>query len=168
MRIAGKETHMKASTLVGYVAGLLSGVALTALLGWTLLPGMMLHERRSPHGLDQTVAQIAGNAKAMGWSVSSISKLDENVRNNGGGSVLPVRVINLCQAQHATRVLADDAARRVAVFMPCRIAVYQKQDGGTYVSTLDAALLGRMFGGTVGAVMGEVGREQSRMVSFPD
>lgn len=75
------------------------------------------------NGLDQTVATISNKAVAQGWGVSSISKLDENARENGGGSVLPVRVISPCQAQHATCILSDDRVRVISVLMPCRIPV---------------------------------------------
>ena len=79
--------------------------------------------------------------------------------------MLPVMLVNLCQANHAARMLGDDSARKVSVFMPCTISVYKKADGKTYISSMNAGLLGNMFGGIVAKVMGEVAVDQQSFIS---
>jgi uncharacterized protein (DUF302 family) len=39
--------------------------------------------------------------------------------------------------------------------MPCTISVYEKSDGKAYIGSMNAGLLGKMFGGTVAEIMGE-------------
>jgi hypothetical protein len=47
--------------------------------------------------------------------------------------------------------------------------VYEKTDGKAYVSTMNAGLMGRMFGGTVAKVMsGPVARETAEFTRFLD
>lgn len=148
-----------------FLLGLLIGALAVAALVWTQAPGAMLHERPSPHGLEETVTKLTDLAKADGWAVQSIVKLEDSIKKNGGGDVLPIRLVNLCQATHAAKMMKEDDLRRLSVFMPCTISVFTKQDGKTYVASMNASLLGRLWGGLVGEVMGhEVADAQARFV----
>jgi hypothetical protein len=44
--------------------------------------------------------------------------------------------------------------------MPCKISVYKKNDGKTYIGTMNAGLMGKMFGPLVGETMGHVAEDQ--------
>lgn len=148
-----------------FVLGLVLGAVGVGALVWTQAPGAMLHERPSPHGLEDTVTRLTEAAKADGWAVQSIVKLEESIKKNGGGDVLPIRLVNLCQAQHAAKMMNQDDLRRLSVFMPCTISVFEKADGTTWVASMNAGLLGRLWGGLVGEVMGhEVAEAQARFV----
>jgi uncharacterized protein (DUF302 family) len=147
--------------------GLVGGVILAGALGWLVMPGLMLKEYASPFGVEETVDKIKQNAIAEGWVVSGITPLSESVKKHGGGDLPPVRLVNLCQANHAFNILQEDKNKIVSVMMPCTISVYQKADGKTYVGTMNARLLGKMFGGTVAKVMGgEVADQQQRFIAF--
>lgn len=156
---------MKKRVVAGVLAGLLAGAGLTAAVVGSAAPRMMLAERASPHGLDQTVARLVDVATNSGWVVSSVMKLDESIRRHGGGEVRPVRLVNLCQARHAARILSEDDARIVSVMMPCTVAVYEKADGSVHVGAMRPAVLGRVFGGVVSEVMaGPVAADQARFI----
>lgn len=156
------------SKVIGIVAGLIGGIVLTGIIGWNMMPGMMLKEQVSPYSMEETVNKIKENALAKGWVVPSVSPLHKSVKKHGGGDVLPVMLVNLCQAHHAKRMLSDDSARVVSVFMPCTISVYKKSDGKVYISSMNASLLGSMFGGIVAEVMGEVALDQQSFIAFAD
>jgi uncharacterized protein (DUF302 family) len=149
--------------LIAFLAGLI----VTGALGWLMMPGMMLKEYQSPFSVEETVAKISENALAEGWVVAGISKLDHAVRKHGGGNLPPVQLVNLCQPHHAYKILNEDGNKAVSVMMPCTISVYEKSDGKTYVATMNAGLLGTMFGGTVAEVMGgDVAAQQQKFIAF--
>lgn len=51
--------------------------------------------------------------------------------------------------------------------MPCTISVYEKSDGRVYIGTMNAALLGRMFGDTVAETMNEkVAADQRKIIAL--
>jgi uncharacterized protein (DUF302 family) len=86
-----------------------------------------------------------------------------------GQTVPRVTVIKICEPHHAAAIMNDDKALFVTTMMPCSIAVYEKTDGKAYVSTMNAGLMGRMFGGTVAKVMsGPVARETAEFTRFLD
>lgn len=48
----------------------------------------------------------------------------------------------------------------ISVFMPYTVSVYPKSDGRTYVSAMNAALMGEMFDGTAAEIMSQVAVDQ--------
>ncbi len=146
--------------------GLVLGVIITGIIGWNMMPGMMLHETASPYTIEETVSKIKENALSKGWIVSNVKPLHKSVLKHGGGELAPVMLINLCQANHAYNILKEDGNKKISVFMPCTISVYQKTDGKTYIGTMNASLLGQMFGGTVAEVMKDVSVDQQGFIEF--
>jgi uncharacterized protein (DUF302 family) len=156
-----------AMTVLSILIGFLAGMILLGVLGWLMMPGLMLKEWQSPFDVEETVEKISRNAVAEGWVVSSVLPLDESVKKHGGGDLPLVRLVNLCQADHAYKILREDPTKIVSVMMPCTISVYQKTDGKTYVGTMNAGLMGKMFGGIVAKVMGGVvAKQQQSFISF--
>ena len=127
----------------------------------------MILEKVSPFGHEETAKKITTAATASGWVVSGVKQLDKSILKNGGPKVLPVTLVELCIAEHAGKILLDDSSRWASVMMPCTIAVYDKSDGKTYVGFMNARLIGVMFGGLVGEVMGgPVADGQANIISF--
>ena len=151
-----------------FVLGAVLGAVLVAAAGWTVMPTMMLQELKSPYDLDKTVETISQNAIDAGWVVSDVKPLHKAVKKHGGKPVLPVMLVNLCQADHASNILSVDADRKLSVMMPCTISVYTKQDGKTYIGYMNAGLMGAMFGGNVAKVMGEVAEQQRSFIAFAE
>jgi uncharacterized protein (DUF302 family) len=149
-----------------FLMGLLTGALATAAVGVVMAPGLMLKEQASPLGLDATVAAITNKAVAAGWTVSSVMPLDQSVKKHGGDPGRPVRLINLCQAQHASAILLDDKARIAATLMPCTISVYETASG-VRIGSMNSGLMGRLFGGTIARIMaGPVAADQARFLDF--
>ena len=147
---------------LGFILALLGGLLSARLL----LPRLLLPEVRSAYGLEGTVSCLTNAAKAAGWVVQSVVELDQSIEKNGGGVVRPVRLVNLCQAKHAARIMQDDTAHRVSVLMPCTLSVYEKRDGSVWVGAMNPGLIAPFFGGVVAEVMGGVvAREQAAFLA---
>lgn len=128
---------------------------------------LMILEKVSPFSHEETVKKISDATKSQGWVLSGVKQLDRSIAKNGGPNVLPVTLVEICNAGHAGRILLDDASRWASVMMPCTISVYDKSDGKTYVGFMNAPLIGSMFGGIVGEVMaGPVADGQTKILSF--
>ena len=149
-----------------FIIGTLFGIALTVVTTAGLMPKLMLSQKESPLGYEETITHIQSKAESSGWKVSAVMRLDKSLAKEGR-TVRPVAALKICQPDHAEKVLLDDDARFLSVMMPCSIAVYEKADGKTYISTMNAKLLGKMFGGTVAEVMaGPVAKETAEFVQF--
>jgi uncharacterized protein (DUF302 family) len=134
-------------------------------LAYAMMDKLMFHETPSPFGLEETVARIQHNVennpqlKAKGWSLSGLRNPAKAVQTDGG-NVLPVLMIEVCSTKYSAPILKEDTVRFLSILMPCKISVYKKQDGKTYIGTMNAGLMGKMFGPLVGETMGQVAEDQ--------
>lgn len=143
------------------------GIVFAAVMVKVLMPSLMITEQVSPLPLEETINRITANAEAEGWVVSGVTAIDKSVKKHGGFDILPVRLINFCEPEYASTILKDPRARKVSLFMPCTVSVYEGEDGQTYVANMNAGLLGKMFGGTVEEVMGvSVAADQKAFLEF--
>ena len=151
--------------MVKVIVGLVAGMALTMILAWNMAGSLMFNEVQSPFGLEETVARIQHNVednpqlKAKGWALSGLRNPAKAVQTDGG-NVLPVLMIEICSTKYSGPILKEDTVRFLSILMPCKISVYKKNDGKTYIATMNAGLMGKMFGPLVGETMGHVAEDQ--------
>ena len=121
-------------------------------------------ESTSRFNFDDTVAKLTEVIVAGGWRVTHIHDLRETMNKNGF-EVLPIKVIELCKPAYAFKILSDDEQRIYSNMMPCRISVYQKADGVTYISRMNTAMLASQIGGVVEEVMASAFGDAEKFVS---
>lgn len=112
----------------------------------------MFFENLSSYNFDTTVSELSEIIAENGWKVIYTHDLQETMRKNGK-DVLKAKVIELCKPDYAYQILSEDNLRIYSNMMPCRISVYEKSDGKTYVSRLNSALMSSQIGGIVQEVM---------------
>lgn len=153
----------KAITLV---IGIIAGAMLAGITMAYVMPKMMLHEKESPLGYTETIQHLENVITNGGWIISRTINLQKSIAKYEK-TIPPVTVIKICQADYASKILNVDEAMYVSVMMPCSMAVYQKSDGKTYVSTMNTGLMGRMFGGVVAKIMGgPVAADEEQFLEF--
>ena len=139
-------------------------IAATLITLYFAAPGILFIERESRLGYSETIAAVHESAGAEGWIIPKQYKLDRSLAG-AGYEVLPVSVIELCKPEHAYKILAEDEYRLVSSMMPCRVAIYQKADGKTFVSRMNTGLLSRIFDKTVRDVMAQATQETNKILS---
>ena len=149
------------------LAGLFAGILVALGLAYGLADRLMFTERPSPFGMEETIARIQHNIQnaGNGWALSGLRNPAKAVQQDGG-NVLPVMMIEACSTKYSKPILKEDTVRFLSILMPCKISVYKKQDGKVYIGTMNAALMGKMFGPLVGDVMGQVAEDQKKFLHF--
>lgn len=149
------------------IGGFVGGLILTAVVGWLMMPSMMFTEHASPFDMEETVARIQQNIQETGngWTLAGLRNPARAIQTDGG-NVLPVMMVEACSTKYSKPILNDDSVRFLSILMPCKITVYKKNDGKVYIGTMNAGLMGKMFGPLVGEVMGEVAKDQVNFVKF--
>lgn len=149
------------------IASFVGGIVFTALVAWQMMPSMMFTERLSPFDMEETVARIQQNIQQAGngWELAGLRNPARAVQKDGG-NVLPVMMIEACSTKYSKPILNDDTVRYLSILMPCKVSVYKKNDGKVYIGTMNAGLMGMMFGPLVGEVMGHVADDQKKFVVF--
>ena len=150
-------------TLPSVLIGVVIGITFTGIVGWQMAPSLMLKETKSPYNAEKTVEAIQANAKSRGWVIPSVTPIHQSIKKHTGHELPPVYLVNICKGEYAYNILKEDQNKVVSVFMPCTISVYEKTDGHAYIGSMNAGLLGKMFGGTVAEIMGEKVADDQRV-----
>ncbi|NQE44557.1 hypothetical protein C5S31_00870 [ANME-1 cluster archaeon GoMg2] len=147
-----------------FVAGLVIGLIVMGVAVWTLMPGMMITVHESKLGFEETVSAINGSAIERGWTVPKIYDIQTSLKKAGHEDMTRVKILSICQPDHAYSILKDDTNKKVTAIMPCRIGVYETADGRVFISEMNMGLMSKMFGGTIAEVMGGVAEEEKEML----
>jgi uncharacterized protein (DUF302 family) len=169
MRITGardgltEEGRMTKGALhaVGWVV---VGMALMGLIVWFAMPSLMLNQYRSNLSYDDTVAKL-GQAleKKQDWRLLTINDYQKSTA--AFGAMERVGSMSICNPRYASKILTNDANRKVTAFMPLAIGVYEDKKGQVLVSQLNVGLMGMMFGGTIADVMGMAGKDLNEVIA---
>ena len=112
----------------------------------------MFLENESRFGFDETVEKVKNEFESKSWKVSALHDLQQTLKSFGK-EVLPVKVFSVCHPKHSGRILELDDERILSAMMPCRVSIYQKSNGKTYLSRINSLSMAKNFEGIMGEVM---------------
>jgi len=115
-------------------------------------------EQKSRFGFEKTVKMLIADAEKREWKVPFVHDLQQSLAKSGK-TVNPVTVIEICKPQYSGQMLELNDERIISVMMPCRISVYEKNDGLTYVSLINAGELASGLPANIARVMKEASDE---------
>ena len=148
-------------------SGFMAGLVLVAALVYNFFGSLMFKETPSPFGVEETVARVQQNIQKVGngWALVGLREPAKAVQADGG-NVLPVILIEACSTKYSGPILKNDDVRFLSLLIPCKVSVYKKNDGKTYIGTMNAGLVGRLFGSAVGDIMAGVSADQAKFLIF--
>jgi uncharacterized protein (DUF302 family) len=123
----------------------------------------MVLECESNYGFDETVEKLTTEIEKKSWQISTIHDLQQTLKMNGK-EVLPVKVFDICHPKFAAKILEKDDERVISSMMPCRVSVYQKSNGKTYLSRMNTSAFAKSFGGVIEQVMIDSSQEVEAMI----
>jgi uncharacterized protein (DUF302 family) len=100
--------------------------------------GMFL-ENESKYDFAETVKLVTEELLENGWKIPATHDLQQTLKKSNY-DVLPVTVIETCNPNLAVKILERDEERIVSSLLPCRMSIYKKADGKTYISRMNAKL----------------------------
>ena len=100
----------------------------------------MIIEKVSPWDFEKTVELLTDAAVKRDWNIPATHDLQQSLAK-AGKAVNPVKVLEVCKPEYSGKMLEKSDERIVSVMMPCRISIYLKEDGKTYVAMINGAAL---------------------------
>jgi uncharacterized protein (DUF302 family) len=111
-----------------------------------------ISENPSKYNFAKTVELLMSEAERREWKIPAIHDLQQSLAKSGK-TVKPVKVIEICKPEYSGQMLELNHERIISVMMPCRISVYEKEDGKAYVSLINAASLAAGLPDNIAKVM---------------
>lgn len=121
------------------------------------------YEKESNYDFEKTVEKIKEVAGEQGWSIPAEHDMQASMQKKGK-KVLAAEIIVLCNADFAHRILKNDETREVLSILPCRIAVYKKTDGKTYLAWANLKKTATEFGEPAASVLNEVAKGMDKII----
>ncbi len=151
------------SIIFGFIIGILfAGIAISVSSG-----EMMIKEFKSPYNFEKTVTVMTNRINNKeGWHVTNIIDQNKEVTNHGGTPIGNFKIIKYCHGGYSGRMLKVDSRKKIGNMMPKSFAVYEKSDGKVFVSTMNGAIMGKLFGGEVEKIIEQVSLEVEDMMRF--
>ena len=151
------------NTIAMFLIGLIVGILLSVIFVFVLAPKVVFTVSESKYDFDTTAEMIIESTKENQWAMPHHYDLQATMKKHGF-TVKPVKVFSICKPDIAVRILDNDTDKHVSAMMPCRVAIYEKNDGKTYVARMNAGLLSKLLGGNIKAVMGDAGDDSENIL----
>ena len=112
----------------------------------------MFIENKSKFSFDETISKLTVAIDKSDWKLIHTHDLQQLMHKNGH-EVLPSNVMAVCAPKYAQKILSSDEERIYSNMMPCRLSVYEKSDGKTYVSRMNIEKFASQMEGVIKDVM---------------
>ena len=149
-----------------YLIGAIGAFVLVGIIAMTQAQNLMFNVTPSPFGIEETAARIQENIQRLegrGWVLSGLRDPAKAVAASGG-NVPPVLLVEACSTKYSGPLLKAETSRIFSILMPCTITIYKNDDGSTAIGTMNAGLMGKLFG--IGEIMDEVYADQKEFIKF--
>jgi len=128
--------------LTGILIGVVSGVILGLLIAFFIAPSLMFREDKNTSDFESTVASLEKAIETRGWKTPIIHDLQATMLKFGK-EVRSVKVLEICHPDHSYEILNRSEEKIVSSMMPCRISVYEKEDGSVWISRMNSGLMAK-------------------------
>lgn len=112
----------------------------------------MFIENKSKFSFEETIEKLAKAVGKSDWKMIHTHDLQQLMHKNGH-EVLSAKVMEICAPLFAFKLLSEDDERIYSNMMPCRLSVYEKSDGKTYVSRMNIEQFASKMGGVIQEVI---------------
>lgn len=149
-----------------YIIGAIVAFVLVGVVALTQAQNLMFNVTASPYGVEETAARIQANIERLegrGWKLSALRNPAKAVAASGS-NVPPVLLVEACSTKYSGPLLKANNSRIFSILMPCTITIYKNDDGSTSIGTMNAGLMGKLFG--VSDVMDQVYADQQEFLKF--
>jgi len=126
----------------GILIGVFAGMVLGLLIAFFIAPSLMFREDNKSGDFDTTVARLEKAIEGRGWKTPVIHDLQATMLKFGK-EVRSVKVLEICHPDHSYEILNRSEEKIVSSMMPCRISVYEKEDGSVWISRMNSGFLAK-------------------------
>jgi uncharacterized protein (DUF302 family) len=149
---------------IGIIIGLVAGLLIGWLVTFLVMPKLMFSESASKLGFEETVSKLEQKVEAKGWKIPAVHDLQATMKKFGK-DVRQVKVFEICHPDHSYKILRQSDERVVSNMMPCRIAVYEKEDGSIHISRMNAGVVAKPMNRVIRRTMSDAAADVEEVIA---
>lgn len=108
------------------------------------LMSAMMTEKTSRLGFDETVAALQDAARKRGWEVGQAMDMQDAMLKAGHKNAKSFKMLTMCRKDLAENLLKAQVAQKAMPFVPCRMSVFEGNDGKVYIAKPNTELMAQM------------------------
>lgn len=139
--------------MIVLLAGIILGGAMVFLYFRYVHKPVLVLENESRFSFEESEQLLHQYAAEKGWKILGTHNLKEKMEANGF-QVLEAKVYDLCKPVYANEILKRDEERKLSPFLPCRIALFNRSNGKTYIGRMNSEEMSAYMPGVAAEVMG--------------
>ncbi len=128
--------------LTGILIGVVAGMVLGLLIAFLISPSLMFREDNYKRDFDKTISSLEKAIETRGWKTPMVHDLQATMLKFGK-EVRSVKVLEICHPDLSYQILSQSKEKIVSSMMPCRISVYEKEDGSVWISRMNSGFLAK-------------------------
>jgi uncharacterized protein (DUF302 family) len=150
--------------ITGIIIGLLAGLLIGVLVAFIISPKLMFREDRYQKDFDTTVSQLEEVVLARGWKIPHVHDLQATMEKFGK-EVRSVKVLEICHPDFSYEILSRNEEKIVSSMMPCRISVYEKEDGSVWISRMNSGFMAKPMSPVIRKTMSAAAAEVEEIIA---
>ena len=125
----------------------------------------MMYEKQSRLGFNETVSALQDAAKKRGWEVGQTIDMQEAMLKAGNKDAKPFKMIPMCKKDLTEALLKTQAANNTMPFVPCRISVFEGNDGKVYIAKPNTEFMAQMATPVFAPLLQQVAAEEKAVLA---
>lgn len=150
--------------ITGIIIGLIGGMIIGVLVAFFISPSLMFREDSYQKDFDTTVAELEKVVINKGWKIPHVHDLQATMLKFGK-DVRSVKVFEICHPDHSYEILSRNEEKIVSSMMPCRISVYEKEDGSVWISRMNSGLMSKPMSPVVRKTMSAAAADVEEIIA---
>ena len=150
--------------LTGIIIGLVAGLVIGLLAAFFMAPSLMFRENIHSEEFEATVAKLEKEIEQRGWKTPVVHDLQATMQKFGK-EVRSVKVLEICHPDLSYEILNRSEEKIVSSMMPCRISVYEKEDGSVWISRMNSGFMAKPMSPVIRKTMSSAAREVEEIIA---
>jgi uncharacterized protein (DUF302 family) len=146
--------------IIGAVAGIVTGL----LIAFVISPSLMFRENKYNKEFETTVSILQKEIEEKGWKIPVVHDLQATMKKFGK-EVKSVKILEICHPDLSYEILSRYEEKIVSSMMPCRIAVYEKDDGSVLISRMNSGFLAKPMSPVIRKTMSRAAASMEEIIA---
>ncbi|MFO7541486.1 MAG: DUF302 domain-containing protein [Thiobacillus sp.] len=125
----------------------------------------MMTERKSRLGFNETVSALQDTAKKRGWEVGQVMDMQEAMKMAGHKGTRPFKMLSMCKKDLAQALLKTQVEHKALPFAPCRISVFEGDDGKVYIAKHNTEMMAEVATPTFAPLLKKFVEEEKALLA---